>query len=350
MICRAMRISLAWCGFLLWQFFQADTSADKLADGQWSLADHTDPATLVALLKVVNPRLLQEVNPTNPEDLARTYFGTYRVGTGERFAYPIPPRIIDNHQPSSDPAIPPYGVAFVFFTACAGHIGVAPDWKNVTFDASLNLSSKLTNATLGFPFVCLDDAGNALGPDDYVAGYTQEFVYGNGSVNKNPVIDGINTDMPHDHVPQNKDMLESSDALRIDGACVPEPIASATNGCLNDALPVDPCKDHCPEYVFQPVLNKDLTQEQDTFATRPDQPVWEQVWVDYYADGGKLKNTARSVQDSTLGWFNDYGTKWTPPSDSGPVNIWAVVHDNRGGVAWTRLQICVGSQSAIDAG
>ena len=34
-------------------------------------------------------------------------------------------------------------------------------------------------------------------------------------------------------------------------------------------------------------------------------------------------------------------TDWTVPQEPGPVIVWAVVHDNRGGVAWVQRRIVI---------
>ena len=67
--------------------------------------------------------------------------------------------------------------SFVFFTVCAGHIELAPAWNRVEF------GSTLTNAAAGFPFLCLDSQNQVLGANDFVAGYSEVFVYGDGSAN-----------------------------------------------------------------------------------------------------------------------------------------------------------------------
>jgi hypothetical protein len=302
----------------VWEYCAGNHPVADLKDGEsFSVVDclQSSPDEFEKLLSSMPPQL--------PRDLAIDYLSTYRIGAGDRFTYPIPLGIIENHRSNSDSAVPPYGLSFVFFTACAGHIDVAPEWKN------LKLDSRLTDATLGFPFLCLDDTGNALGPDDYVAGYTQQFVYGDGSANLNPVIDGLKFD--------GKPV--AADALCVDGACVPEP---RQNACDLPDVPRRPaCKDRCPKYALSPQLDASKNDEEDIFASRDGSATREQMWIVYYADRGKIDKTARSLRDSNLGWFDDNGSAWTPPSDPGPVNVWAVVHDNRGGTSWVRLQVCV---------
>ena len=363
--------------YYLWQMFTSagHPSIDDLAQRKfqgkewWSPVDdipaETPPGDQLAiwqpLMQQVNPQLAAqlaaETDSQKQVDLARAYFDSYRVGAGERFAYSIPPRIIENHPPSQDPAIKPYGVSFVFFTACAGHIEVAPDWQNADFGPG----SKLENATLGFPFQCLDNTtGKALGPDDYVAGYTQQFVYGDGSANLNPTIRGVDF---------NGGSVDSKFFCK-DGDCVPEPplnacepaeVPAASDGSDAGDAPdagdagVEPqphqtapepphvpaCKSHCPKYGINPTLIENDPGNDQTDPLREGSAENKQMWIDYYSDRGTINHAAKSLRDAALGWFPDNGSTWTPPSDPGPVNIWAVVHDNRGGTSWVRLQICV---------
>ncbi len=163
--------------YLLWNAYATLRPNQPLPDEgkSWSPADPGEgltPDQISAYARAFNPKV--------PADQQQAYLQTYRIGSGEHFTYPIPPFIIENHQPSSDPGIPAYGLAFIFFTLCAGQIQLSPDWQN------LDPSTTLNNATLGFPFVCLDDHRNALGPDDFVGGYTQQFVYVDPSVRSQP--------------------------------------------------------------------------------------------------------------------------------------------------------------------
>jgi hypothetical protein len=67
----------------------------------------------------------------------------------------------------------------------------------------------------------------------------------------------------------------------------------------------------------------------------------ETVWVDYFADGGSFDEDRRLVSDASAGYQDDHAVEWTPPAEPGLVNVWAVVHDARGGASVVRRQIHV---------
>jgi hypothetical protein len=326
--------------YYLWKQYTAshpESGPDE--NTSWSPADSADDLPDAQVVPTA-----QQLNPKIPNDVAtaRAYLQTYRIGSGEHFTYPIPPYIIENHQPSSDPDIPAYGLSFIFFTLCAGKIQISPDWQN------LDPSTTLRNATLGFPFICQDAQGNALGPDDFVGGYTQQFVYSDPNANLNPVIEGVV--FSGNDVNFDSKSTDDKSVYCIDGDCVPFVAATTlADPCANSQIPtrVSACSSKCPEYEFSPTLvqnpNSDPPEnyDEDTFATKArGTRVGETMWVDYYADRGTLKHTVRHLSDGTE-WFDDHDNTWTAPSDPGPANLWAVVHDSRGGTAWVHLSVCV---------
>jgi hypothetical protein len=211
----------------------------------------------------------------------------------------ISPGIIKQRQPG----VTPYGLAYVLFMACAGTPKPVPN-------AGPNM----------LPFGCFDAEDRQLGADDFVIGYTSMYVY-NERVNNNPVID--------DFVFNNASLAEST----TDETRVPR---------------VPSCKESdrakCPKYALKPAINRDLTVETDddpTAMTPGNQKLQEQVWVNYYITAGALKSSVRLVNDATQGWNEQHGAEFTAPAEPGPVRVFAVVHDNRGGVAWTEGKIIV---------
>jgi hypothetical protein len=358
--------------YYLWQAWSVSPTSARLNDvGSWSPVDDLDKESSQDDRNAALAPYLQLWNPSLPIELAEAYFNTVRIGAGEDFTYPIPPRIIENHQATTDSKIPPYGLAFVFFTVCAGQspaLEVAPEWKNIDWkNADV---TTLTNATLGFPLICKDEKGTALNADDFIAGYTEEYVYGDGSANKNPVIEdsftfGDTTYKVRPTIDDAKDKgitdptvraaaaAAAAEAFCLNDDCVPVttgtsstpvPSPNACNGDYSALVPhVTACSDHCPSYELKPGMDPAKNNDVDTFTSAGGSSVSEQMWIDYYADRGEFKGSARSLRDTTLGWFDDHGQKWKPPASAaaGPVLLWAVVHDNRGGAAWLRVQVCI---------
>jgi len=247
---------------------------------------------------------------------------------GNDFCFKIPDSIITSHAPSKDPTREPYGVSYVFFAACNGTLGPAPAGQQ-------------------FPAACFDKTGKQLGSDDFVAGYTAIYSYA-GYDNLNPVIQGVSFNGQEltrinqggpcvDPDPQNPAPGQQLDCQS------PAPKPTIACDSTEKAIPCIPAcpgdgDSSCPEYAIKPVLPHSPTVNQE------DDPVSglkEQMWIRYYADGGKLKSQVRLLNDATTGWNSDYGTTFRAPKKKGPMHIWAVVQDNRGGASWVRVTIVV---------
>jgi hypothetical protein len=257
------------------------------------------------------------INP--PGDL---YFGCFSrlsmAGLGPTFSVVIPPT--DIIHPSNDPKQPPYGLEYVFFSACAGTLTqVTP-----TEDSPL-------------PFACQDTStGALLGPDDFVAGYTQIYVF-DAFTNENPVL------------------TNAAGAAQITFAGQTFPADCVDAACLTVPDPVDPCADpakaalcvpvcaddgdakKCPQHALQPVIDQTLPQnsEPDSIAVLSyGRAYGEEMWLDYYADRGNFDPALKLFSDAQSGYNPSYATHFLAPKDPGPVRVWAVLHDNRGGVSW----------------
>jgi hypothetical protein len=65
----------------------------------------------------------------------------------------------------------------------------------------------------------------------------------------------------------------------------------------------------------------------------------EQMRVSWFASGGAFDNdrTGRDATDSTPNTSNG----WVAPAAAGPVNIWVVLRDDRGGVGWRSYAVTV---------
>jgi hypothetical protein len=86
----------------------------------------------------------------------------------------------------------------------------------------------------------------------------------------------------------------------------------------------------------------DEVVEDDSVAVQAyDRDFVEQMWINYYVDRGGLRSPVRLLADAAKGPNADYGSGFYAPEEPGPVHLWAVVHDNRGGMGWVRQTIWV---------
>ncbi|HMJ54443.1 MAG TPA: hypothetical protein VK540_20315 [Polyangiaceae bacterium] len=197
----------------------------------------------------------------------------------------------------------PYGLAYVLFAACPGHLGLVPN-------AAANT----------LPLGCFDDTDNhRLGADDFVIGYTSMYVY-TARANTNPIV--------NDFLFEGASFADST----TDDSRVPHiPNCQASD------------RSKCPKYPLKVAIDRASAEiDTDPTAKTPDgRDLQEQMWVAFYLTAGELKSSLRLVNDATRGWNEENGTEFTAPAEPGPVRIFAVVHDNRGGIAWVEGKIIV---------
>jgi hypothetical protein len=257
------------------------------------------------------------INPTGG-----TYYGCYsqlaslEPGSGPTFSVTLPQSIL----------APPttQGTAFVFFTACNGT--VVPTGAG----GGAGGSASAAGAAGTYPFACVDANGQALSAAAFVPGYTQVYAFADKSITEtNPVVYGLSVNQA------------TTDAGVADGGgvtpCpVPEGSRLGVVGCGSPG-PFQQCSNDKAEYQITVEVPPDVA-EVDTTSKGPDGGyLHEVVWVDYFADQGDIDTPTVLVSDATLGIQSSYSANWiAPPApDSGtlPVNLWAVVHDSRGGEA-----------------
>lgn len=255
-------------------------------------------------------------------------------GQGDRFVAKSAPL----RETVQDPDQPLYGLSYAFFGVCAGRV----DWQGW---AERLQRGQIRDIGSAFPF-CLDlDTGEPLGIEDYIVGYSSVYSY-DGYRNENPVIGSADGSGP---------------AFFVDGAAVahdcigeacvcpdgepscqtPFPTPELT-GCVDGVACIDACpKDgdpSCPEVDLRPLLLPELNAEPDTIALDASgREVEEALWISYFVDRGAVKSDLRLLNDGASGWNDDYSTKFYAPREPGPLRVWAVVRDNRGGMNWIRI-------------
>jgi hypothetical protein len=218
---------------------------------------------------------------------------THLLKTGTTFSLTIPLNAL-----AGRPSVggqPPYGTLIVFSVACAGH---------------LEYVGASRESPEALPFACLVDARRDVGPDGFVFAYSRIFVFEHRA-NENPVID----------------------RLELAGQPV-DPSAGIT---------MDRCADgaHCPMTPLDVVVPSS-SQEPDPSAVGPNgEPLREEIWVDYYASLGGVRDDVRLLYDPGAGAVPNPADALTAPAAPGDGVLFAVIHDNRGGVAWTRIPLHV---------
>lgn len=229
--------------------------------------------------------------------------GLVAQGVGlDQFTLKIPDDILtDRPQPAVGVR---YGIAYLFFAACAGHIEpVAPEGSS---DAG------------SFPLACFDENGVRLGADSFVPGYTQVYVFDDGRVNANPQI----TALTLDGTPIPDDLA----AAPIVKACPTSEDDRRTAGCGAE----DPFT-ACQAYKLDTTVPADVA-ELDPDATDVDGNVLQEtVWIDYFADKGDFDTDIKLVNDAVEGPVTDRAVQWIAPAEPGLVTFWAVLRDARGG-------------------
>jgi hypothetical protein len=227
--------------------------------------------------------------------------GTQAPSPSPTLTFTVPSNIITSH-PVVQGAPAPYGLLIAFNVACAGEV------KITSIDPS--------GGAQQIPIACVDSSGNALGPDDYVIGFTRVYVY-DAVTNHNPEIDGV--------------VFNGAETKTgVVGTALPNPVDVQFPACVGSCPSVTLTVD-VPQSSWEvDPLNKDSNGN----------PLHESLWVDYYNLQGGVDSEARLLYDSTAGQITGKGStvNYTPPS-SGSDTIWAVVHDSRDGVSWLQVNV-----------
>jgi hypothetical protein len=213
--------------------------------------------------------------------------------TGDSFSFTMPADAIDKHPPT--PGAPdPYGLAIVFNVACAGHLEAVP----------LAPGGGPQQVPLG----CFDENENQLAPSEYVIGFTRVYAYASRT-NANPVI--------HQALFQGNPV---------------DPTGVHVDRCTTDP---------CPELTFDVDVPESSWEENPGDVDPAGRLRHEEIWVDYYSSIGTLEENARLLYDAVAGKSSNSQVKFQGPGATGDGKLWAVVHDNRGGVAWVEIDVHV---------
>jgi hypothetical protein len=210
---------------------------------------------------------------------------------GDRWTFTMPADAIAT-APAHPGAPDPYGIAFAFVTACAGHVEYVP--------VDTNVVSPLTT-----PFGCFDESHAALGPDQFVFAFARVYAFADQR-NANPMIDH----------------------LTFGGV----PVDPATGIAIDHCTASD--ETSCPTTAIDTVV-PDSSWEVDPGSLDPSGGAGhEAIWVDYYVTGGRLANDSAVLFDAHSGRATSTGDGYAAPLSPGLQTLWAVVRDTRGGASW----------------
>jgi hypothetical protein len=240
----------------------------------------------------------------------------------DTFQVTLPDDIISGRG-AVEPGQPRYGLYIVFFAVCAGTIELA-------MDAQANAGSE------GLPVHCLDAKGEPLGSDDFVVGYSSIYSF-EGVSNTNPELHLDDAGAGSFRVADKEvvadcvgeDCLAAS-AVDVDCDATPERCVKA---CEDDG------DDTCPEIDVKPMVDPQAERD-DVSSDLFKSEVTEQMWVNYYVDRGGISDV-RLLNDTNSGWNEKYRAQLRAPKDAGPLQVWAVLHDNRGGMEFSRVTLGV---------
>jgi hypothetical protein len=211
---------------------------------------------------------------------------------GDQFVFTMPADAIRS-APARAGAADPYGIAFAFVIACAGHVEYVP------------VDSPTTT-----PFGCFDDRHASLGPDQFVFAFTRVYAFADQR-NANPVIDH----------------------LTFGGAPV-DPAAGIT---LDHCTASD--EKSCPTTDVDAVV-PDSSWELDPGSLDPSGGTGhEGIWVDYYVTAGRFSNDSAVLFDVHSGRVPGTADGYAAPLSTGAQTLWAVVSDTRGGTSWVTIPV-----------
>lgn len=266
-----------------------------------------------------------------------------------------------------------YGTAYVFFAVCPGDVRIVPPENG--------------KAPETLPIQCVAKSGDVLGADDFILGYSQVFAY-ERFTNANPIVNGFElagSPITPECIGLDCLALEAAelgidpggfgriggdagtatdggdagspvdggDGGTSDGGTsapdagkpaadagppgAPDPCIGNHNGCLNVCN--EDKETDCEGHEMRIVVDPSSAEHDTVQSERENKTIFEQMWVNYYTDAGKIRGDVKLLSDASLGFRENNPAKIFPPKTPGPFHVWAVAHDNRGGSEWIRVKL-----------
>lgn len=232
----------------------------------------------------------------------------------DEFTLTIPENAL--REDALDPDALPRGSAFVFYGVCAGELQLGA------------LDAQAAAAGDDLLPLCVDENGKVLGAEDFVIGYSQIFVF-EELRNENPILTGL----------EFKGQPVEVDC--IDDECVGPYAVPDLEGCEEGVICLESCEEdgdvmECDSEEIEAIVARESVQEDSLSAESFGRDLEESIWVSYFIDRGLIAPEVKLVNDAELGFRDEAQSEVYPPAEPGPVRVWAVVRDNRGGTAWLR--------------
>ncbi len=213
---------------------------------------------------------------------------------GPKYSFTMPETAITSHPPTPG-ALAPYGLAIIFNIACAGRVKLEAPGDNPQ----------------SVPLGCYDDAGNKLGPDDYVIGFTRVYAY-ESITNANPELRDVT----------------------FEGAPVgPEGIV--VERCQKEQF------SECEEKKIGVVVRDEASEPNPLSTDSSGNPQREQLWVAHYGTVGRFDSEIRLLFDPSQGRVPEPDNKIKIPREPGDGTLWLIARDNRGGATWRDVKFTV---------
>jgi hypothetical protein len=214
--------------------------------------------------------------------------------SGPRLSFEMPSDVIARHQ--GNRGGDPYGLAVVFTIACAGTVQYVRPPSDAPADT--------------VPFGCFDSGGARLGPGDFIFAYSLVYSFAERT-NANPVIE----------------------RLTLGDAQVDPTMGLTVEHCSQSNIT------KCASTPLETVVPNSSDEVDPGNLDVNGNPLNEQIYVDYYLTAGKVDHDAMILFDPRAGRLSSTSDAFYPPQGTGDSLLWAVVHDNRGGVWWLEVPV-----------
>jgi hypothetical protein len=239
-------------------------------------------------------------------------------GAGDTFQVTLPQDILSSRPVPHEAGQTRYGLYIVFFVTCAGRLDF--------------VTAESASAT-DLPLRCLDADDQPLGSDDFVVGYSSIYSFAD-TVNTNPEV-GTTFKVAGSDVSADctGEACQGAPAVAVDCSTEADR-ARCIKACSDDG------DSSCPAIEVAPQISPTTVETDDVSSKLFGAHVTEQMWVNYYVDRGGISEV-RLLNDSSTGWNEKYRAQLRAPKDAGSFQLWAVVHDNRGGMEFSRVTLGV---------